>query len=67
VILIVKSILDLLPRLCALSTAAALLALLGACGQKGPLFLPPKPEPAAPAKPAQSTPAPEQNASPASK
>jgi predicted small lipoprotein YifL len=67
VILIVKPIFDL-SRLCAISIAVALAGLLGllsACGQKGPLYLPAKPQPATPAKPAQ--PAPGDNAAPASK
>jgi predicted small lipoprotein YifL len=64
VILIVKSIFDL-SRLCAILIAFALAGLLGACGQKGPLYLPAKPQPAAPAKPAQ--PAPADNAAPATK
>jgi predicted small lipoprotein YifL len=63
----VKSIFDALLRLCAMSTVIGLISLLGACGQKGPLYLPPKPEPVAPAKPAQAAPAPDQSTSPASK
>jgi predicted small lipoprotein YifL len=67
VILIVKSILDLLLRWSAISSAVALAGLLGACGQKGPLYLPAKPQPAIPAKPAQAIPAPDESASPPSK
>jgi predicted small lipoprotein YifL len=67
VILIVKSILDLLLRWSAIWSAVALVSLLGACGQKGPLYLPAKPQPVAPAKPAQTLPAPGESASPSSK
>jgi predicted small lipoprotein YifL len=69
VILIVKSILDLLLRVGAASSVLVLTGLLGACGQKGPLYLPakPQPQPPAAATPAQVNPAPEQSATPASK
>jgi predicted small lipoprotein YifL len=67
VILIVKSILDLLRRVGATSSVLVLAGLLGACGQKGPLYLPAKPQPPAAATPPQINPAPEQNATPASK
>jgi predicted small lipoprotein YifL len=67
VILIVKSFIDLLLRWSAMSSAVVLVGLLVACGQKGPLYLPAKPQPAAPAQPAQTNPAPDQSTSPASK
>jgi predicted small lipoprotein YifL len=67
VILIVKSILDLLLRVGAASGVFVLAGLLSACGQKGPLYLPAKPQPPAAATPAQVNPAPEQSAPPASK
>jgi predicted small lipoprotein YifL len=51
VILIVKSILDA-PQLRAFPLAAILLVSLGACGQKGPLYMPTRPAAAVPAAPA---------------
>lgn len=52
-ILIVKSILDP-ARIAAIS----IVALLAACGQKGPLFLPEKPAPVATPVPQHTLPAP---------
>jgi predicted small lipoprotein YifL len=43
VILIVKSTFDL-PRIAVVSVAAVLLSQLAACGQRGPLYLPSKPD-----------------------
>ncbi|WP_334189496.1 LPS translocon maturation chaperone LptM [Noviherbaspirillum sp.] len=64
-ILNVKSLSDF-QRLALLTVMVASTAVLGACGQKGPLFLPAKPQPAASSeKPAQTAPA--QNPAPASK
>jgi predicted small lipoprotein YifL len=67
VILIVKSIIDLLLHWSAKSGVIVLAGLLVACGQKGPLYLPAKPQAGAPAQPAQTNPAPDQSTSPASK
>ncbi|HEV2609687.1 MAG TPA: lipoprotein [Noviherbaspirillum sp.] len=53
-------------RLALLVVVMTSTGVLGACGQKGPLFLPAKPQPTAPAaKPAQT--APTQDPAPASK
>ncbi|MGE5623051.1 MAG: LPS translocon maturation chaperone LptM [Bacillota bacterium] len=60
VILIVKSFFHLLR----LGVAASLLLAAGGCGQKGPLYLPAKPQPTAPSAPAaQPAPAPTGSAS----
>jgi predicted small lipoprotein YifL len=61
----VKSLTDF-QRFALLTVVMTSTGVLGACGQKGPLFMPAKPQPAASSeKPAQIPPA--QNSAPASK